>query len=52
MTIGHVPRAVASFAATFTALTCVAAAAGSYHVVKRIPIAGDTGWDYITADTD
>jgi DNA-binding beta-propeller fold protein YncE len=27
-------------------------AAGAYRVIKRIPIAGDTGWDYITADSD
>jgi len=27
------------------------AAAGAYHVIKRIPIPGDTGWDYITADS-
>src|SRR5450755_1020314 len=52
MAIGHVPRAVLAFAAAVTALTCVAAAASAYHIVKRIPIAGDTGWDYITADTD
>ena len=26
--------------------------AGAYHVTKRIPIPGDTGWDYITADSD
>jgi DNA-binding beta-propeller fold protein YncE len=51
MTIGRVRRAVASFTVVFAALTCFAAAA-SYHIVKRIPIAGDTGWDYITADTD
>ena len=25
--------------------------AAGYHVIKRIPIAGDAGWDYITADT-
>jgi len=31
---------------------CPVAAEGPYHVMKRIPIAGDTGWDYITADTD
>ncbi|HTZ82356.1 MAG TPA: hypothetical protein VMB66_04150 [Candidatus Acidoferrales bacterium] len=24
----------------------------AYHVMKRIPIAGDTGWDYITADSE
>lgn len=28
-----------------------AAQTGSYHVIKRIPIPGDTGWDYITADS-
>jgi len=27
-------------------------AADTYHVIKRIPIPGDSGWDYITADTD
>jgi DNA-binding beta-propeller fold protein YncE/mono/diheme cytochrome c family protein len=25
-------------------------AASKYHVIKRIPIPGDSGWDYITAD--
>ena len=44
-------RRVRSVVACFAALTCVTAAA-SYHVVKRLPIAGDTGWDYITADSD
>jgi DNA-binding beta-propeller fold protein YncE len=37
-------------------LACVLAisvrAADTYHVVKRIPISGDTGWDYITADSE
>ncbi len=27
------------------------AAAAAYHTIKRIPIAGDTGWDYISADS-
>jgi DNA-binding beta-propeller fold protein YncE len=26
-------------------------AAAEYHVIKRIPIPGDSGWDYITTDT-
>jgi DNA-binding beta-propeller fold protein YncE len=34
------------------ALVAVALAAGGYHVTKRISIPGDTGWDYITADTE
>jgi DNA-binding beta-propeller fold protein YncE len=33
------------------AAVAVLSAAG-YHVVKRIPIGGDNGWDYITADTE
>src|SRR5215472_9553386 len=32
--------------------TSVVAAAGGYHVIKRVPIPGDTGWDYITADSE
>jgi DNA-binding beta-propeller fold protein YncE len=28
------------------------AAATPYHVIKRIPISGDSDWDYITADTE
>jgi DNA-binding beta-propeller fold protein YncE len=52
MTSRRVRPAVASIAVALAALTSVAAAAGSYHIVKRIPIAGDTGWDYITADTE
>jgi DNA-binding beta-propeller fold protein YncE len=37
-----------------TALAAIAAgpAADGYHVTKRISIPGDTGWDYVTADTD
>jgi len=27
-------------------------AAAGYHVIKRIPIPGDSGWDYITADSE
>ncbi|HTR39265.1 MAG TPA: hypothetical protein VMH80_25490 [Bryobacteraceae bacterium] len=26
--------------------------AASYHLVKKIPIPGDYGWDYLTADSD
>jgi len=36
----------------FLALALVAGAAATYHVIKRIPIPGDSGWDYITADTE
>src|SRR5216684_1450996 len=38
--------------AIFAALTSTIMAAGGYHVIKRISIPGDTGWDYITADSE
>jgi YVTN family beta-propeller protein len=36
----------------FVAVLLLALAADNYHVIKRIPIPGDSGWDYITADTE
>lgn len=47
-------RIGAPIVGTLTLLGCFSlamAAAGKYHTVKRIPIAGDTGWDYVTADS-
>lgn len=38
--------------AVVATVVVVGLAAAGYRVVKRIPVAGDTGWDYITADTD
>jgi DNA-binding beta-propeller fold protein YncE len=38
-------------AAAFLAAAPMLAAAG-YHVIQRISIPGDSGWDYITADSD
>src|ERR1700733_1216739 len=37
--------------ALFAALVSTMAAADAYHVIKRIAIPNDSGWDYITADT-
>src|SRR6266566_2350754 len=28
------------------------AAAASYHVIRKIPLGGEGGWDYLTADSD
>jgi DNA-binding beta-propeller fold protein YncE len=36
----------------FTAFAIVAAAAGAYHLLRKIPIPGDGGWDYVAADGD
>lgn len=38
-------------AASLVAVASIVGAASGYHVIKRIPIPGDRGWDYITADT-
>ena len=39
---------VASFVVSATTLL----AAGGYHLLKTIPIPGDYGWDYLTADSE
>ncbi len=36
----------------FVACAATLLAAGSYHLLKKIPIPGDYGWDYLTADSD
>jgi YVTN family beta-propeller protein len=38
--------------ALFSLFGSTFAAAAPYHVIKRIPISGDSDWDYITADTE
>lgn len=35
----------------FTALSSTLAA-GAYHLIKKIPIPGDGGWDYVAADSE
>ncbi len=37
---------------SFATLASALAAVGGYHLIKKIPIAGDAGWDYVAADTD
>src|ERR1700693_5855018 len=34
------------------ALATAIPASGGYHIIKKIPIPGDSGWDYLTADSD
>jgi len=36
----------------FVPFVIVARAADSYHVIKKIPIPGDCGWDYVAADSE
>jgi len=44
-------RTILRFLGLLAVFASVLAAAGAYHVIKRIPIPGNDGWDYITADT-
>jgi len=47
-----IPRLV-TLTLVFSAFIAIAAAAeGSYHLIKKIPIPGDGGWDYVAADSD
>jgi DNA-binding beta-propeller fold protein YncE len=39
------------FAALFLVVAASMLAAAGYHVLQRISVPGDTGWDYITADS-
>ncbi len=44
---------LAAFTLVFSTLIAIAAAAaGAYHLIKKIPIPGDGGWDYVAADSD
>lgn len=40
------------FGSVLLALTGILSAADPYRLVKTIPISGDYGWDYLTADTE
>jgi DNA-binding beta-propeller fold protein YncE len=51
MKIQAMSSRVVAVAALLLAIAPMLVSAGGYHVIKRIPIPGDTGWDYITADT-
>src|SRR5579863_207005 len=42
----------AGFCAAFAAIAAALAAGDSYHLIRKIPIAGDGGWDYVAADSE
>lgn len=43
-------RNVRRITVSLLAATLGLSAAGEYHIIKRIPIPGDSGWDYVTSD--
>ena len=49
-TIGRLP--LSRWLILFAALAVAVAADGRYHIIKKIPVPGDYGWDYLTADSD
>jgi DNA-binding beta-propeller fold protein YncE len=52
MNPGKIARLTVRWLALYAALAFALGAGDLYHVIKRIPIPGDSGWDYITADTE
>jgi DNA-binding beta-propeller fold protein YncE len=51
MRLAKIPRLFGFGLAVLLFFSTSVAAAGHYQVLRRIYIPGDTGWDYITADT-
>lgn len=45
-------RTGARWLALFIAVAALVAATGSRHLIKKIPVGGDYGWDYLTADSE
>jgi hypothetical protein len=50
MTVRHAVRVTATWVLAVAMLGVVSAA--GRHLIKRIPVPGDYGWDYATADTE
>ncbi len=51
-TVTGILRLAAGFSVLLITIASVMAAAGSYHLIKKIPIPGDGGWDYVAADSE
>ncbi len=45
-------RTAAGILLLCTVAAAAMAAAGSYHLIKKIPIPGNGGWDYVAADSE
>ncbi len=52
MRTAHTVKLTAACLVISAAFACGMRAANIYHIVKRIAIPGDSGWDYITADSE
>lgn len=47
-----IPRIFARLVVLFSSLAIASGAVGDYRLIKKIPIPGDGGWDYVAADSD
>src|ERR1700693_6175495 len=45
-------RTIARWLALLGVIVTTLAAAGGRHLIKKIPVPGDYGWDYLTADSE
>jgi hypothetical protein len=45
-------RLIVRWLTLFTVFAATLAAAGAYHVIKKIPIPGNYGWDYVAAESE
>lgn len=52
MTHFNTVRSSARYLAVFVTLAATLAAAGGYRLLQTIPVPGDYGWDYLTADSE
>ena len=51
-TVARILRLAAVSLALFATFAIAMAATGAYHLIKKIPIPGDGGWDYVAADSE
>jgi DNA-binding beta-propeller fold protein YncE len=51
-TVAGIPQLAAGSLVLLVTLAIAVAAAGSFHLIKKIPIPGDGGWDYVAADSE
>jgi DNA-binding beta-propeller fold protein YncE len=47
-----IPRLAAGLLVLSTTFAIAMAAAGAYHLIMKIPVPGDGGWDYVAADSE
>ena len=52
MDVREMPLVKSRWLTMFAVLAVAVAAEGTRHLIKKISVPGDYGWDYLTADSD